>query len=99
MQGERNCFRALESVLAQASGSDAEQIRKLVRRYQGRKALRHLFRVTCGMESMVIGEDEILGQVRDAYRIMPKKKEAPAMNSTAFFRRHFLVPNGSKQRP
>lgn len=76
VQGERNCFRALESVLAQASGSDAEQIRKLVRRYQGRKALRHLFRVTCGMESMVIGEDEILGQVRDAYTYAKEKGAA-----------------------
>ncbi len=68
VQGEENAFRGVEEVLAGISGSNSEQIRKLVRRYQGRKALRHLFRVVCGMESMVIGEDEILGQVRDAYR-------------------------------
>ncbi len=67
VQGEENRFRQLEEVLAKISGSTGEQIRKLVRRYQGRKALRHLFRVVCGMESMVIGEDQILGQVRDAY--------------------------------
>lgn len=67
VQGERNRFRDVEEVLARISGSDGEQIRKLVRRYQGRKALHHLFRVVCGMESMVIGEDEILGQVREAY--------------------------------
>lgn len=67
VQGEENRFRQLEEALAKTSGSTGEQIRKLVRRYQGRKALRHLFRVVCGMESMVIGEDQILGQVRDAY--------------------------------
>ena len=67
VQAEENRFRQLEEVLAKISGSTGEQIRKLVRRYQGRKALRHLFRVVCGMESMVIGEDQILGQVRDAY--------------------------------
>lgn len=65
--GEENRFRKLEEVLAEISGSAGEQIRSLSRRYQGRKALRHLFRVVCGMESMVIGEDQILGQVRDAY--------------------------------
>lgn len=67
VQGEENRFRELEEVLSSVSGSDGEQIRNLARRYQGRKALQHLFRVVCGMESMVLGEDEILGQTRDAY--------------------------------
>ena len=67
VQGEENSFGGLEYVMAKAAGSDAAWLRGIVRRYQGRKAIRHLFRVVCGMESMVIGEDEILGQVRDAY--------------------------------
>ncbi len=67
MQGEENCFKGLEAVMARAAGSDGQWLRSLVRRYQGRAAIQHLFRVVCGMESMVIGEDEILGQVRDAY--------------------------------
>lgn len=67
VQGEENCFTGLEEALVRASGGDGQWMKSLVRRYQGRTAIQHLFRVVCGMESMVIGEDEILGQVRDAY--------------------------------
>ncbi len=38
-----------------------------VNRYTGQEALQHLFRTSCSMESLVVGEKEILAQIRRAY--------------------------------
>ena len=37
--------------------------------YYNDEAIKHLFSVTSGIDSMVIGENEILGQVKDAFKI------------------------------
>jgi glutamyl-tRNA reductase len=40
---------------------------KVAEIFYGREALLHLLRLSCGLESMIVGEDQILGQVRTAY--------------------------------
>lgn len=40
----------------------------------GRAALIHLFRVACSLESMVVGEPQILGQVKEAFQLAVASK-------------------------
>src|ERR671915_2091920 len=47
-------------------------------------AVRHLFRVAAGIDSMVLGESEILGQVRNAHRVATQEGLAQRILGRAF---------------
>jgi glutamyl-tRNA reductase len=47
---------------------------KLFYHYSGRKAIAHLFRVISGLDSLVLGEYQIQGQVKEAYSIACQAK-------------------------
>ena len=65
--------------------------------HDGSASIEHLFRVVCGLESMVLGETEILGQVKKAYQA------ANAHGTTSrflnkLFQRAFLVAKQVRTR-
>ncbi|MGH2807264.1 MAG: glutamyl-tRNA reductase [Actinomycetota bacterium] len=52
--------------------------------YYDDTAVRHLFRVAAGIDSMVVGESEILGQVRRAYQVAHDEGMLPRVLGAAF---------------
>lgn len=55
--------------LADWGGFAAQDLDPHLYCYSGLAAVRHLFEVSAGLDSMVVGEAQILGQVRDAFRV------------------------------
>ncbi len=59
----------VSELLARHSGVALEELsRHLYVHYEDR-AVQHAFTVACGLESMVVGEGQILGQIRSAFRL------------------------------
>lgn len=56
----------LSTLLAQHSGVGLEELTPYLYVHYEDRAVHHLFSVACGLDSMVIGEGQILGQIKDA---------------------------------
>jgi glutamyl-tRNA reductase len=57
----------LRRFLADFHEISADEINDKLFEYQGEEAIRHLFRVASSLDSMVLGEPQILGQIKTAY--------------------------------
>jgi glutamyl-tRNA reductase len=57
------------SVLSEVSGIPATELAGHLYVHYDEAAVQHSFKVSAGLDSMVVGESQILGQLRDAYHV------------------------------
>lgn len=81
---------ALGDWLLTQGGMDPDDSEGLVYRHEGREAVKHLFRVACGLDSMVLGEPQIMGQLKSAWEAA---REAGGLGKVTdrLFQRAFAV--------
>jgi glutamyl-tRNA reductase len=77
-------FTELEAFLSEISNIPANQFRPHLYRFKEMDAVRHLFEVAAGLDSLVIGEPQILGQVMRALELARRQNTAGSILNRLF---------------
>jgi len=75
-ENEEGATESVIDFLCHYSQISRDKLLPLLYIYHDQEAIRHIFRVGASMDSLIIGEPQILGQVKEAYRIAVNHKSS-----------------------
>jgi glutamyl-tRNA reductase len=82
--GRADALKLAKDFLSEYGGLELSRFEDKLYVYRGPKSVQHLFAVASGLDSMVIGETEITGQVKDAYLLAHQKQQTGKVLNTLF---------------
>ncbi|PHK50957.1 glutamyl-tRNA reductase [Staphylococcus edaphicus] len=74
----------IQRFLARSFGLDIEEIKDMTEVKVGDEAVKHLLQVTSGLDSVVLGETQILGQIRNAFFLAQEEDTTGAIFNHLF---------------
>ena len=83
------------SLLSRKTSLAEEELSSYLAFYEQEQAVRHLFEVASGLDSLILGESQVLGQVREAYSSAVNQGSANGLISKVF---HHALRVGKRAR-
>ena len=74
----------LSEFISEFHNLPSDQLTQAVLARQGENAVEHLFEVVCSLDSMVLGEPQIVTQVKDAYRVAQENDSCGPLTNVLF---------------
>lgn len=78
--------RTFQGIFEELSGLEGNRIAQNLYLYRDWDAVSHVFRVACSLDSMVVGEPQILGQLKEAYHLAQAVGATSALLNRLFHR-------------
>lgn len=91
---DKSSKKTLEKFFLALSGNN-EAKKEYFFYFEGEECIRHLFEVASGLDSMVIGESQILNQIKTAYTMALSEKATKTILNTLF---HRAITTGKRVR-
>ena len=82
---------ATKDFIAEFNKIPLEQFDDALYIHEGNEAVRHVFRVASSLDSMMVGEPQILGQIKEAYRMATEMKSSGVILNRLLHRTFFVA--------
>jgi glutamyl-tRNA reductase len=82
---------ATRDFIAEFNKIPVEEFKSALYVHEGDEAVRHVFRVASSLDSMVVGEPQILGQIKEAYRMATEVKTSGVILNRLLHRTFFVA--------
>ena len=86
-----HAVRTAKMCLSEFKKLPASEFEQSLYIHKGEDAVRHVFRVASSLDSMVLGEPQILGQIKEAYKLATLKKTSGVILNKLFHRTFFVA--------